>query len=88
MASFNYLVRFEDEKGDIHLGEAGAGGSESDLVGKSVPVYTGEVPHQQFQLSGSKATIAKVRRSMPRQTTYRWCVLTIHRSFVLCLPLL
>lgn len=60
MVNFNYLVRFEDENGVIHFGEAGAGGSEGELVGRSVPVYTGEAPYKQLQLSGSKATIAKV----------------------------
>lgn len=61
MAAFNYLIRFSDNSGQIHYGEAhGAISAESELLGRSVNVYTGEPGHQNFQLSNQKAVVSAV----------------------------
>ena len=52
MADFNYLVRFEDQKGDVHYGEISAEDARSDLVGKSLNIYEGVSPwNKNFCLS-------------------------------------
>lgn len=61
MATFNYLIRFRDSSGQIRYGEAdGAISAESELLGRSVNVYTGEPGDQNFRLSNEKAVVSTV----------------------------
>lgn len=61
MATFQYLLRFEDEGGNIHYGEAGAPGSELDFLQRKLKTYSGSDPWSpNFQLSDKSATVAKV----------------------------
>jgi hypothetical protein len=61
MVNFNYLVRFEDQSGNVHYGETTAQAARSELVGQTVATYEGRDPwDEDFKLSGNKATISKV----------------------------
>lgn len=61
MATFQYLLRFEDKGGNIHYGEAGAPGSEHDFLHRKLKTYSGSNPWDpDFQLSDKSATVAKV----------------------------
>lgn len=58
MLDFNYLVRFQDESGNIHYGEAEG---SKQLEGQTVRVYDGESPwDKNFSLSQKTSTISKV----------------------------
>ncbi|KAK5051554.1 hypothetical protein LTR84_003206 [Exophiala bonariae] len=61
MNAFKYLLRFEDENGNIHYGEAGGPGSEGDFLQQKLKTYSGKTPWDpDFQLSDKTATIAKI----------------------------
>ena len=58
-ANFSRLVRFEDNNGKIHHGEAGSDWHKS-LVGQVVPTYDIADPFDdKYSLSGHKVEIAK-----------------------------
>ena len=66
MGKFNYLVRFKDDLGRFQYGEAGETGGLSELVGKTVNVYSGNFPwDDDFKLSGSQAKIVEVGLRAP-----------------------
>ncbi len=61
MANFNYLVRFEDENGNVQHGETTGEGDESGFVGQTLNIYKGGAPwDKNFSLSKSKATVRRV----------------------------
>ncbi|RFU24406.1 hypothetical protein B7463_g11930, partial [Scytalidium lignicola] len=61
MAQFDRLVRFRDVLGHIHHGEASKIPWEADLVGKTVPIYSGVDPwDENFRLTDEEATISEV----------------------------
>ncbi|TVY84568.1 Fumarylacetoacetate hydrolase domain-containing protein [Lachnellula suecica] len=61
MVNFNYLVRFEDQEGHIHYGEASPQDAQSDLVGRSLKVYKGgALWDDNFLLSETVATVSRV----------------------------
>lgn len=64
MANFSYLVRFKDDQGVIHYGEAGSDALQSELVGKTVDTYSGGLPWDvNFKLTGRSAKIVEVLHS-------------------------
>ncbi|KAL1898528.1 hypothetical protein Sste5346_003432 [Sporothrix stenoceras] len=67
MRSFNYLVRFRDENGDIRYGEAGSldgsttSHTKENLVGRTVPIFTGtDLWGPAFTLTTEHRTIHEV----------------------------
>ncbi|OQU93763.1 hypothetical protein CLAIMM_00237 [Cladophialophora immunda] len=59
MNTFTRLVRFEDDKGQIHYGEAGDQW-ENSLHGLTLPTFDGDALEQSLKLSGRTAKVAKV----------------------------
>jgi hypothetical protein len=68
MSGFQYLFRFKDDRGNVHYGEARkVVNSESDLVGKTVNVYSSDIPwDENIRLLERTATVAEV--SCPNMT--------------------
>ncbi|EFX05260.1 fumarylacetoacetate hydrolase family protein [Grosmannia clavigera kw1407] len=69
MASFLCLVRFRDENGDVHFGEAGLAPchSQAILVGRKVPVFRGKEPwDSDFVLTEEEHTIQEVLSPLAR----------------------
>lgn len=66
MFNFNRLVRFEDQKGQVHYGEASIQDAQSDLIGQSLKIYEGSEPwDNDFHLTEDTATISRVRAPAP-----------------------
>ncbi|KAI9740330.1 MAG: hypothetical protein M1834_004909 [Cirrosporium novae-zelandiae] len=59
--SFNRLIRFKDPQGKVLYGEAPV---DSDLVGKTVSVYTGDYPWD-LSPSDAKAKVAEMLSPLP-----------------------
>jgi len=62
MATFNRLIRFQDENGDIHYGEAPQDG---DLIGLQIQVYTESPLEAAAPLSESKKRVIKILSPIP-----------------------
>lgn len=61
MSKFDRLVRFTATDGQTCYGELGASPAPRDLVGKTVPVFSGLNPwDEDFVLNGKEATIKEV----------------------------
>jgi hypothetical protein len=59
MATFDYLVRFEDSTGAVRYGNQASYRPTSEIVGSEVEVLSGDISSG-FKKTGEKAKIAKV----------------------------
>jgi 2-keto-4-pentenoate hydratase/2-oxohepta-3-ene-1,7-dioic acid hydratase in catechol pathway len=68
MASFSRLIRFKDNTGEIHYGQAPAGlNSEQKLLGIQVKTYTGNPleSHASASLSGEEKKVVEILSPIP-----------------------
>jgi transcription initiation factor TFIIH subunit 2 len=59
MATFDYLVRFEDSTGAVRYGNQASYRPTPEIVGSEVEVLSGDISSG-FKKTGEKAKIAKV----------------------------
>lgn len=61
MTAFKYLIRFKDASGRVFFGEAGGPSKAEELLGKTVPTYSGTSPWDpELKATGEKATVKEL----------------------------
>lgn len=82
MQNFTRLVRFEDQNGQIHYGEAGDQWEKS-LHGHTLPTFDGDPLAGSLEISGKTAKVAKVRLLLQwAKFTAKWMLITSDAGFV------